>query len=155
MVPKILLIVMALLLSVAGNLFQYSYFGEKVEGLKADKADQAAFYNDVIFSQSQAIEMLEKQATVERQVSLDNRTKLEAIEKATQATASQLDLLGSNNEQIQDWYDAPIPPDVVELLNSSANQRESDSGDPLLSTWRIPKGNADTYLADYIRQDSN
>jgi|GEM_PF-5158477 len=155
MVPKILLIVMALLLSVAVNLFQYSYFGEKVDDLKADKAEQAAFYNDVIMSQSQAISMLEKQATVERQVSLDNRTKLEAIQKATQATASQLDLLGSNNEDIQDWYDAPVPPDVIQLLNNSANQRESDGGEALLSTWRIPKGNTDSYLANYIRQNTH
>lgn len=155
MMQKIMFVVMALLLSLSANVFQYSYFGEKVEALKADKADQAEFYQDVVDRQSKALAMMERQAEVERQVSLENKERLAEIQAATLSTASKLDLLGSQNEDIQSWYDTPVPPDVIQLLNESANTGDGYRSEEPLSAWRIPSSNSNSYLAEYIRQRSN
>lgn len=149
---KIMIMVMALLLSLSANVFQYSYFGEKVETLKADKAEQAEFYQDVVDRQSKALAMMEKQALVERKVSLENKERLAEIQAATLSTASKLDLLGSQNEEIQNWYDTPVPPDVIQLLNESANQGNSYGGEASLPSWRIPNSNSNSYFGEYVRQ---
>lgn len=142
--PKAVLLAVALFMALAGNLFQYKYFNKQIREIEQEHQEEKNLLMETIELQQTAIDFFEKNQRINSEVNIEKEAKNKQRQLQTQKRDKQLERL-NEDEQILDWANTPVPDGVIRVLDE-ATSGQADRGKNTVPTKRTP--------VDYARAEN-